>query len=384
MTAKHDNLLTQNGTDGRVRYIDFAKAIGLIGVLCTHLELPSSLLMSFALPIFFLASGMLFRNRGESVAATARRNAKKFLVPYWIAMLVYASFEMIRAQIIGHSDARVIVPALLTALYGNALLPDVGPMREIISDILSYHPQESASFVDAILPTSCHLWFLPAMFCAVVIFTAIYRQRQKLPAAAWIVLLLAAACVEYIPSVPSLPYCLSRGAMGAAYMIAGRHIVETKIVTTPSGARNVATIAAAAAVAAALAAHTHNSLWIRHTYGPYGAASLIVAYAMGVSASFLALRCCHLLETHPIGMLCSALSTISRHSMIIYMWHFIIINICYTIYVALTGAELVPDPFYMNLFTTGHIPFRVITLIVTLVSLTSVSVFLRARKRGHS
>lgn len=370
------------GSTQRERYIDYAKALGLIGVLCTHLELPRGVLAPFEVPIFFVASGMLMRDRAESFGESARRYAKKLLVPFWIGMIVYTILELVRAHIIGYSDARLIVPAAINAIYGTPLVPDIGPLREFMLDTVP-HTVQDMSHVNIILPTNCILWFLPTMFSATLLFSSIMRNRQKLPDAAWIVLLLAAAGLEFIPGFPSLPYCFSRGAIGAACMIAGRIMRETGIIREKSAARVNATIISAVVIFAALGSGSFNTLWIRHIYGPHGAASMVTAYALAIASSFLALRCCWLLECHPIAPINAALSTISRHSMLIYMLHMIVYNIFYALYVITTGAEIVPDSYNMNLFTTGHYHFRVFTLVATLAILTVASMILARRKSAR-
>lgn len=54
------------------------------------------------------------------------------------------------------------------------------------------------------------------------------------------------------------------------------------------------------------------------------------------------------------------------------------------VYAALTGAELSPDQYHLNLFSTGHLPYRIITLVVTVASLTAASAYLRPHVRLFS
>ena len=97
------------------------------------------------------------------------------------------------------------------------MVPDIGVLGDYLLSIMSYKEQSSFG-VDAILPLSCHMWFLPAMFIAQMVTLVLMRLKKNLPTEILIILLLLLSFVEYIPGMQPLPYCLTIGLLGAAYM----------------------------------------------------------------------------------------------------------------------------------------------------------------------
>lgn len=358
--------------NGRVQFIDFAKAFAIIMVLALHNDIASGIVTIFALPLFFVASGMLFCDIGRSYKQTVSRYIKKLMVPFWLMMLFVIPLEMIRATVLDYGDSSIAVPALLNTVYGTALIPDFGDFGDYLKHILSYKDQ-SQKYVDAILPMNCHLWFLPAMFCAQIIALIAVRTSKKFHVSFWIPILFLLSLVEYINFVPPLPYCLSRGFLGAAYMLVGMQFVKLKIFE----ATNILFVALLFLGSCAITYIADrfgaiNVLWISNYYGPNGIYSAILAFLAGVCSSYIVLKCCCLFEylTFALAPIKRLLSLISVHSITVYMWHLVVFNIIYAIYIWVTDENIHLDEYKMNLISQDHALFLFLMVIFTTVLLT--------------
>ena len=164
----------------RVEFIDYAKALSMVIVLCLHNGVFSGITFIFFLPMFFIASGMLFNDTGKSYKETAIRYVKKLMIPFWTMMLIFTVCEMVRAPLLGYGDYSIAVPSIAAAVYGSAMVPDIGVLGDYLLSIMSYKEQSSFG-VDAILPLSCHMWFLPAMFIAQMVTLVLMRLKKNLP-----------------------------------------------------------------------------------------------------------------------------------------------------------------------------------------------------------
>lgn len=370
----------------RIQFIDFAKALAIIMVLALHNNIASSISTMFVLPVFFVASGMLFFDSGRSYKDTIIRYIKKLIIPFWLMMLIIIPFEMVRASILGYGDSSVAIPALINTVYGNGLIPDVGDMGSYLKQIMSYKDQ-SLKYVDVILPMNCHLWFLPAMFCAQVITLIVIRTSKRLHIAFWIPVLFLLSLVEYINCVPPLPYCLTRGFLGAAYMLVGLQFTNLKVFETKNYLVSAILVISSCAVTYfANSLGAINTLWISSIYGPNGINSAILAFLAGVCSSYIVLKCFYLFEhlTSALASLKKLLSLISIHSITIYLWHLIVFNIIYALYIWGMGQNIHLDQYKMSPIYEAHWFFLFLMVVFTTVFLTYAGVGYKYLKNKKS
>jgi fucose 4-O-acetylase-like acetyltransferase len=162
----------------RVAYIDLAKGIGMVLVLCGHLQ--NGIVFSFSpylqdfcrwifsfhMPMFFIISGMLFAAKGEipEMKVFFKKRFSSIMIPYYLFSVIY----------------------FLIIIYGVFVSRSMG-----ISDM----------FVQ-LWYAVCHyginvLWFLPALFFAEMIFAFIMKKfggKKR-----WTVMILftiAALCIN--------------------------------------------------------------------------------------------------------------------------------------------------------------------------------------------
>ncbi len=105
-------------------------------------------------------------------------------------------------------------------------------------------------------------------------------------------------------------------------------------------------------------------------YGPYGVLSVLLTFVGGAGSVLFILMLCQLLEKSPLRVVKKVLADIGNQSMDIYLWHFLIVFVLDAVAVAVFGAKLSPDIYYMELFTSGHVLYRIFKILVVFGVLT--------------
>lgn len=125
----------------RLEYVDIAKGIGLILVLCSHSDAFDLMwmMMDMCIPIFFFCSGYTFRMKGTFKESMTKK-LKKLLIPYLF-------FNLVMFCVFCHFSLREIVGVLYSrySLYPLDVSPNVKfftsgnyPMWYLTSMIVSY------------------------------------------------------------------------------------------------------------------------------------------------------------------------------------------------------------------------------------------------------
>ncbi|MCR5650003.1 MAG: acyltransferase family protein [Lachnospiraceae bacterium] len=174
----------------RVAYIDLAKGIGMVLVLCGHLQNDTIFalsphiqgfckwIFSFHMPMFFIISGMLFAAKGEipPMKDFFKKRFSTIMVPYYLFTVIY----------------------FLIILYGV---------------FISHSMNITDMFVQLWYAVSLYginvLWFLPALFIAEMIFALIMKKFDgKKRWIAVLIMTMAALGVNeirgYIPENPAV------------------------------------------------------------------------------------------------------------------------------------------------------------------------------------
>ena len=74
---------------GRIEYLDYAKAIAIFMVLMCHRCLLKIHILGYAMPVFFILSGYTSKDQTD-LRRYAGKLVKSFLVPYWISIVAAA------------------------------------------------------------------------------------------------------------------------------------------------------------------------------------------------------------------------------------------------------------------------------------------------------
>ncbi len=309
-----------------MRFLDYGKAITIMVVIIVHMDAPFQEVAAFHMMFFFFASGYVQKISSRPFKEYAKRRFRAIIIPFWYATLILGALEIARAYYFGYGDWRIFLLPVLNAIYGSGHLPYLGPVSDYVNSLKGFHPDGVEGFTDVILPMTCHLWFLPAMFVASVLFFVYVNRIRK---GYWtdVIAILLLCLLAYSDCVFAfqLPYAIGRGFWGCAGMVAGYAIKKSALFITGKRRVPIFLITAAVGILLALAGITTGMMAIVSYYGPYGPFSVLLTVVGGISSSiafcYLLYAAEQLLNGHD-----GAIFLIGRNLMPLYLWHMPVIN----------------------------------------------------------
>jgi len=167
---------------------------------------------SFHVPLFFIVSGLVIGRAKDGWRAYVRKNALILLLPYFIWAVIFTPFKL---------------EFLPWILYGNlAALTRIG--------------------------TNTALWFLPALFCARLMYEGAMRLLERVPAPRVTVVLAAAAlafAVGWVLPRPEMgyPFGINVGLLALGYILIGSVIRDCLLAAERQGRAVLSTVAVVAA-----------------------------------------------------------------------------------------------------------------------------------------
>ena len=178
----------------RIEFVDIAKGIGIMLVCFGHSGAEDAVISwigGFIVPLFFILSGYMYRDKGISIKADLWNKTRKLLKPYLffsvILLIIYKRFAW--NDIVGVFYSRY-------CLY-------------------PFHSPENIFFMQA---TNSPMWFLTAMLAAYPLFYLIIKNERRAP---WVVLayiVITWGCT-FLPIL--LPWSLDIIPLMASYMYLG-------------------------------------------------------------------------------------------------------------------------------------------------------------------
>jgi fucose 4-O-acetylase-like acetyltransferase len=192
----------------RLEFVDIAKGIGIMIVCFAHSGAENAVISwigGFIVPLFFVLSGYMYKDKGIPAGQNLWRISKKLLKPYFffsvILLLIYKKFAW--NDIVGVFYSRY------------CLFP--------------YHAEENIFFMQA---TNSPMWFLTAMMATYPLFFLIMKFEKHV---LWIVLAYLAVtwgCL-YLPIL--LPWSLDVAFIMAIFMYIGVQFrKKEELLTHPS------------------------------------------------------------------------------------------------------------------------------------------------------
>lgn len=178
----------------RLEFIDIAKGIGIMIVCFGHSgaeDIVMPWIGGFIVPLFFILSGYMYRDKGISLKADFWNKTRKLLKPYLffsvVLLIIYKRFAW--NDIVGVFYSRY-------CLY-------------------PFHSPENIFFMQA---TNSPMWFLTAMLAAYPLFYLIIKNERQAP---WIILAYIAITwgCTFLPIL--LPWSLDIIPLMASYMYLG-------------------------------------------------------------------------------------------------------------------------------------------------------------------
>ncbi len=207
-----DISLEKNKADGRLVWLDFGKAIGILMVLIVHAECRLGFVTyyggMFYMPVFFVAAGYTYRCRKEeSYGIFLKKKAKRLLVPYFGTSAFLWLFFWVKDSVLGGKLTDFKLPSVFGILYSrNQMYTVYAGGNPVLMDLLN-----------------APLWFLTAMFLTYAYYESVNRTGRKN-------LMLAAgllASVLWHWSTPLLlPWSLDAVPYFACFLAVGEELRE--------------------------------------------------------------------------------------------------------------------------------------------------------------
>lgn len=354
----------------RINFLDYAKALSIFFVVFVHVgfyQLNSIIL--FTMPLFFAVTGYSFDPYKRSFKENTTLRFRTVMLPFFGFMLLYTVIEMLRAQLFSYGSWNIALPSLANMIYGSGVIPFENNVCEYLKEIMSYKAQPETG-VDVILPSNCHLWFLPAMFTGYVIFSAVAKRtiNNNILKVVSVVLLLLLASVEVIfPSVWQLPFGIGRGAIGAAFMLFGFWLKNGRLLEKNSRIFHIGISAVSLIVyAISIITGSDGSAMVRSVYGPYGIWSVIMTYIGGTAGILLILELCRLIEKLPFEKIKSFLSFAGKNVIIIYSLHMAVKFLLDVIYIngLNNGNNQLMDEYKMGLIPDNSFAYMLFEAVI--------------------
>ena len=365
----------------RLEFIDYGKALGILFVLLIHSGMKSlNEYVLFAMPLFFIVSGYVLNVQNKTLKLFTKNRFARLIVPFWVISILDILLEIARAYYYRYGNYKIVIPALINLLYGSGFkVPDLFGFREMIVSNIPYE-QPSKQFMDVILPTNCHLWFLPSMFVASFIAFAIIKKFQDNKSILFAIMpvLILIAALESPSEVVQMPYCIGRGFIGAAFIIVGYIVKEIAFFEKGKVSTKLVVFAITSAVALYFikVLGIHGEAMIRSQYGQFGIWSTYLTFLGGIAAAIAVLTLFNILEHVGIGFIGKILSLIGQNTMEIYLYQFLGFFVLEVLFFTVSGESVSPDKHWMSVLpptANWYKPVGVIVIITTVVFIKKIS-----------
>lgn len=284
----------------REAWLDLAKFFGITLVVLNHMDINIPFVTFFGgmfyMPVFFVASGYTYRNKGESFPAFAKAKAKRLLIPYAVCNLFLVAFFTIRT-------GQISKPSLLGMFYSRNML-----MAADSSWNMALMPNLNA-------PT----WFLTCLFVCLCIYFVIdckftdTKKRRIAVAAA----VLAGILLRSVSPV-LLPWSLENALYFTALLELGRFLKEGGL----AWLRKNQWIYANFFIIFVVLSYWNGSVNV--SISEYGR-SMEVYLIIGALGSLLCMKAAELTEKY-LKPLVKPLGFIGQHTMPILCWHLFVIE----------------------------------------------------------
>ena len=209
-------------SDKRDKSIDLAKGIGIVLVFMGHINFPETvvnIINAFHMPLFFVCSGYLYDSKYDRLSTRdfIKKKAKSLLYPYYFLgsiIVVYNSF--INLFILRNFTYIQLLKRILALLLGSFLW------------------ENNYEYIGT-------LWFLPALFCAQVVFHIISRNTKSNKGriiTTFIITIFAFLLAHFIVAVNNnydlpinlrLPLCLDIALVSVIFILFGYLIKAIKL-----------------------------------------------------------------------------------------------------------------------------------------------------------
>lgn len=284
----------------REAWLDLTKFFGITLVVLNHMEIHIPFVTflggMFYMPVFFVAAGYTYRNKGEGFLEFAKGKAKRLLIPYALCNIFLVAFFIIRT-------GQISKPSLLGIFYSRNMLmaADSSWNMALMSNLNA--------------PT----WFLTCLFLCWCIYFVIDRkfsepkQRRMAVAAA-----TGAGILLRTISPVLLPWSLENALYFTALLELGRFLKEEGL----AWLRKNQWIYGNFFLVFLVLSYWNGSVNV--SISEYGR-SMAVYLVIGALGSLLCMKAAELMEKY-CEFLVKPLGFIGQHTMPILCWHLFVIE----------------------------------------------------------
>ena len=289
----------------REAWLDIAKCFGIILVIINHLDIKIRFVTflggMFYMPLFFVASGYTYRNKGECFWQYALGKAKRLLIPYAVCNIFLFAFFTWRT-------GEFSKPALLGIFYSRSMLMTA-----------------ESTWNMALMPNlNAPTWFLTCIFLCLCLYFVIDRKfedEKKRRLVIAIAMLLGMVCRYVSPIL--LPWSIENALYFLGLLELGRYLKEKGL----AWLRKNQWIYVNFLLLFVTLSYLNGSVNV--SISQYGR-SMILYFAVGALGSLLCMKVAELAEKH-VFVLARPLAFVGRHTMPILCWHLFVIEMIKTI-----------------------------------------------------
>ena len=186
----------------RLEYVDIAKGMGLVLVVCSHSDALDLmwLMMDMCIPIFFFCSGYTFKMKG-TLEDSMKKKARKLLVPYvfFNLMMFFAFCHFSLRELIG-----------------------------IIYSRYSLYPLDVTPNIKFFTSGNYPMWYLTSMVVSYLLFyLLVYYEKYK----HLLILLYAIWVVAFIKCPILLPWSIDTAPLTALLIYVGMKVRQHNLIT---------------------------------------------------------------------------------------------------------------------------------------------------------
>ena len=290
-----------NCKSNREYWLDIAKCFCIVLVVLNHMNIHIPLVSFFGgmlyMPLFFVAAGYTYRNKGESFKEFVKGKAKRLLIPYAVCnLLLFAFFTII--------NGKLSRPGILGLFYSRTQLMRNGTVWNM----------NLSQYLNA--PT----WFLTCMFLCYCFYRLIDQKYAETKSRRKAILCAMAVGVILRTFSPVLlPWSIENALFFLGYLEVGRALKEGGL----SWLRKNEWIYVNILVAYVALCYIQSIINV--SISEYGR-SMILYFFTGSLGSILCMKAAELTEKY-LKIFVKPLALIGRHTLPILCWHLFVIEI---------------------------------------------------------
>lgn len=192
----------------RLDYLDVAKGLGMILVVMSHtteqFRYHGDLVVGFFMPLFFVASGFTYQDKGRTIVKSILHRTRQLLVPYFVySMILYGIWYLSNRHQIDEVQCELALKGILYSRFCTYPLSTPGNTFWLI---INNHP----------------LWFLTAMYIASVVIIITVKICKKFKCMYPVFLVLFLYISKQMLNYPKLlPWSLDTAFLGAFFILTG-------------------------------------------------------------------------------------------------------------------------------------------------------------------